>query len=119
MRHVFYYTFSQKVPSNGCFTSIVNAITAILDNEQMSAEIVEVLQVKYNSLKTTEIEHAFDFPTLLTVHSTYSREQVLAALGYFNEDPCPAFREGVKYFKDKKLDVFFVTLNKPEKDEYL
>src|SRR5699024_5785132 len=61
-------------------------------------------------------EHDFDFPTPLTVHSTYSREQVLAALGYFNEDQCPAFREGVKYFKDKKLDVFFVTLNKSEKD---
>src|SRR5699024_6388538 len=95
---------------------IEHALTAILDNEQMNSEILEVLQVKYNSLKTMEIEHDFDFPTPLTVHSTYSREQVLAALGYFNEDQCPAFRAGVKYFKDKKLDVFFVTLNKSEKD---
>lgn len=116
MRNMFYYSFFQKEPSKEGFTSIEHALTAILDNEQMNSEILEVLQVKYNSLKTMEIEHDFDFPTPLTVHSTYSREQVLAALGYFNEDQCPAFREGVKYFKDKKLDVFFVTLNKSEKD---
>lgn len=27
-----------------------------------------------------------------------------------------AFREGVKYFEDKKSDIFFITLNKSDKD---
>ena len=31
-------------------------------------------------------------------------------------DSSPSFREGVKYFKDKNLDIFFITLNKSEKD---
>ena len=40
----------------------------------------------------------------------------MAALEYFNENKKPTFREGVKYFKEKKLDAFFITLNKSEKD---
>lgn len=63
-----------------------------------------------------EIENEFDFPCPLTVHSRYSTAQVLAALGYFNETASSSFREGVKFFKEKNLDVFFTTLNKSEKD---
>lgn len=40
----------------------------------------------------------------------------MAALEYYNEEKTPAFREGVKYFQDKNLDIFFITLNKSEKD---
>jgi hypothetical protein len=40
----------------------------------------------------------------------------MAAFGYFEESKKPSFREGVKYFREKKLDAFFVTLNKSEKD---
>lgn len=40
----------------------------------------------------------------------------MAALGYFNENKKPAFREGVKYFEDKALDIFFITFNKSDKD---
>src|SRR5699024_7841630 len=58
----------------------------------------------------------FEFTTPLTVHSTYSKEQILAALDYYNEKNCPAFREGVKHFKEMKMDAFFITLNKSEKD---
>lgn len=40
----------------------------------------------------------------------------MAAFGYYNEAVNPAFREGVKHFKDRNLDIFFITLNKSEKD---
>ena len=50
------------------------------------------------------------------MHSNYSTNQILAAFGYYNEEKSPAFREGVKYFEDKDLDIFFITLNKSEKD---
>lgn len=40
----------------------------------------------------------------------------MAAFEYYNGEKTPAFREGVKYFDDKKLDIFFITLNKSEKD---
>ena len=49
----------------------------------------------------------------LDVHCTYSRNQLLCALGFnaFN-----SMREGVKYLSDKKTDVLLITLNKSDKD---
>ena len=40
----------------------------------------------------------------------------MAAYGYYNETAKPAFRKGVKYLEKEKVDMFFVTLNKAEKD---
>jgi len=41
---------------------------------------------------------------------------ILVAFGKHTETKKSAFREGVLYLSEKKLDVFFVTLNKSEKD---
>lgn len=43
-------------------------------------------------------------------------DQILAALGKHTEQKRSSFREGVLYLDENKLDVFFVTLNKSEKD---
>ena len=44
---------------------------------------------------------------------TYTRDQLLVALDFLK----PAtVREGVKWLPEKQLDVFFVTLNKADKD---
>ena len=43
-------------------------------------------------------------------------DQILVALGKHTEKKRAHFREGAMYIADKKLDVFFVTLNKSEKD---
>ena len=40
----------------------------------------------------------------------------MAAFGYYNQDKKPAFREGVKYFEDKKTDIFFITLPKTSQE---
>ena len=42
--------------------------------------------------------------------------QIMAAFGLFTETESPEFREGVKRFEDKKTDIFFINLNKSEKD---
>ncbi|RKQ34702.1 DEAD/DEAH box helicase [Oceanobacillus halophilus] len=116
MVNMLYYTFYQKEPVKEGFSTIKTGLEKILENDQIRMEILQILEFNYQSIKTLEIDNDFDFVTPLTVHSTYSKEQIMAALGYFNEEKCPAFREGVKHFKDKKLDIFFTTLNKSEKD---
>ena len=40
----------------------------------------------------------------------------MAAFGLFTETESPEFREGVKYFENKKTDIFLINLNKSEKD---
>lgn len=52
----------------------------------------------------------------LDIHCMYSLDQVLAPFGYWNAQQSPAFREGVKYFADEQTDIFFITLNKSDKD---
>ncbi len=116
MLNMFYYTFYQDHPQKAGFTSIEEGVQKIVENKVFQEEILEILQYNYSELDIMEIENDFDFPCPLGVHCTYSKAQIMAALGYFNEDKNPAFREGVKYFEDKKLDVFFITLNKSEKD---
>ncbi len=53
----------------------------------------------------------------LAIHAAYTRDEILVALGHWNFNNRPSQREGVLHLKDRKLDVFFVTLQKSE-DEY-
>ncbi|WP_170008519.1 DUF3427 domain-containing protein [Bacillus fonticola] len=116
MLNMFYYSFYQAHPEKEGFLSVRDGIEKVLDHPAFREEIKEILQMLYESLETLEIAPSFSFPCPLQVHSQYSTNQVMAGLDYFNEAASPAFREGVKYFRDKELDVFFITLNKSEKD---
>ena len=44
------------------------------------------------------------------------RKEIMAAFGFFTETESPEFREGVKYFDDKRTDIFLINLNKSEKE---
>ena len=48
----------------------------------------------------------------LDLYCDYTFDQILVALGKHTEQKKSSFREGVLYLAEKKLDVFFVTLNK-------
>ena len=57
-----------------------------------------------------------EFDNMLYNHCTYTIDQALAAVGYWNYEKRPEMREGVLYLKDKKTHLFFINLNKSEKD---
>ncbi|WP_458413802.1 DUF3427 domain-containing protein [Schinkia sp. CFF1] len=114
--NMFYYSFYQAHPTKEGLASIEAGVNQLLSNEPFKNEILQILQYQYNSLETMELDHDLNFECPLRVHCSYSTNQILAALGYYNEEKSPAFREGVKYFQDKHLDIFFITLNKSEKD---
>ena len=52
----------------------------------------------------------------MTLHAPYTRDEVLAALGHWTRRKQPEMREGVLHLPDLRADVFFVTLQKTEKD---
>jgi superfamily II DNA or RNA helicase len=116
MLAMFYYSFYQSHPTNEGFESLEEGVAKVLEQPESKDEIKQILDFLYQSLETLEIENEFDFPCPLGVHCHYNTAQVLAALGYYNETSNPAFREGVKHFEDKNLDIFFITLNKSEKE---
>lgn len=52
----------------------------------------------------------------LTLHASYTREQVILALGLGSFEEPRSSREGVLHVPDRKLDVFFADINKSEAD---
>ncbi|MDR7002625.1 DUF3427 domain-containing protein [Neobacillus niacini] len=116
MLAIFYYSFYNSHPANEGLATLEEGVTRILAQPEFRDEIKKILEFLYQSLETMEFENDFDFYCPLGVHCSYNTSQILAALGYYNESSSPAFREGVKHFESKKLDIFFITLNKSEKD---
>lgn len=52
----------------------------------------------------------------LALHASYTREQVLLAMGQGSFENPKTSREGVLHVPDRKLDVFFADINKSEAD---
>ena len=116
MLNMMYYTFYNNEPVKEGLNSLEEGLEKILENKIMMSEVKEILSYNYHHLSFVDKKVELDFNCPLDLHCEYTRDQIMAALDYFNGDGKPAFREGVKYFADKELDVFFITLNKSEKD---
>lgn len=112
---LFYTIYVGKKEKFG-FSSIKDGIKSIVDNECYKNEILEILNILYENINCVPIKNSYDFECPLEVHCTYTQTQILAGLEYYTEDFYGPMLEGVKYFKDKDLDIFFITLNKSDKD---
>ena len=90
-----------------------NHLQALANSPVMLGELIELLQYQYERIDFIDepVELGFDCP--LDLHCTYTRDQILVALDFMKPS---TVREGVKYLPDQKLDVFFVTLNKSDKE---
>ncbi len=60
--------------------------------------------------------HRFAQTGLLNLHASYTREQVLLALGQGTFEKPRSSREGVLNVEDRKIDLFFADINKSEVD---
>ena len=110
---MLHYTIYQKPISDFGFDTAIDGVLALERNTIMFREIVELLQYCYEKIDFVDYRLDLDFTCPLDLHCTYSRDQILVALDFMS----PAnVREGVKYLQEKKTDIFFVTLNKSEKD---
>jgi superfamily II DNA or RNA helicase len=116
MLGMLYYSFFLGTPEKAGAGSFDAAMIELCSNKELMSEAIEILQYNYENIDFVDkhVDLGFTYP--LDLHCAYSVDQIMAAFGYFNEEKKPSFREGVKYFKEKDLDVFFITLNKAEKD---
>lgn len=113
---MFHYTIWQKpLPTFG-FASLLESLEQIRKNQRLSAEMLEIFRFNLAQLDFVDEPVELGFPNPLDLHCVYSRDQVLSALDYFTEERQPSMREGVLHVKERQLDVFFVTLNKSEKE---
>ena len=116
MINMLYYTFYSEEPNKLKFNSEKEAIEKLIENKEYKKELTEILEYLYEKIDCVPIKNSYDFICPLEVHSTYTLAQIMAGYGYYNENKKPSFREGVKYFEDKNIDAFFITLNKSDKD---
>lgn len=116
MRNLLFYTFYRATPEKLGLLTIEEGIDRVLSSTELKEEIRAILEYKLSKIETREWNNDLHFETPLMVHSLYTSDQIMAALGHYNEEKRPDFREGVKYLKDKKVNALFITLNKSEKD---
>ncbi|HUP76812.1 MAG TPA: DUF3427 domain-containing protein [Acidimicrobiales bacterium] len=104
-------------PNAGEFTSYEAGLRRLWEHPAVREEIVELLDVTEANAEFTPrrlSEHFADVP--LSVHCRYSREEILAAVGYASLDRKPrADMAGVRWVPDLQTDVFTVTLQKTER----
>ena len=113
MLQMFYITLWMKSADSWDSQVVLDNLYGLADSPTMIAEILEVLQYKYDHIDFIDAPVNLGFECPLDLHCTYTRDQLLVALDFMNPN---SVREGVKWLPEKKVDVLFVTLNKSDKD---
>jgi superfamily II DNA or RNA helicase len=113
MLQMFYITVWGKAAEDWNSDEVLDNLYSLADSPEMCAELMELLQYNFDHIDFIDepVDLGFDCP--LDLHCTYTRDQLLVALDYMTPGNV---REGVKWLSDKKIDVFFITLNKADKD---
>lgn len=113
MLQMFYVTVWGKVAEDWTSDEVLDHLYALSDSPVLLGELQELLRYRYEQIDFIDepVDLGFDCP--LDLHCTYSRDQLLVALDFMKPS---TVREGVKWLPEKKVDVFFVTLNKSDKD---
>lgn len=113
MLQMFYITVWGKSAESWDDKDVLDNLYALSDSTTLIGELMSLLQYRYEQIDFIDepVDLGFDCP--LDLHCTYTRDQLLVAMDFMK----PAnVREGVKWLPEKQLDVFFVTLNKSDKD---
>lgn len=113
MMQMFYVTVWGKAADAWDSDEVLDNLYALSDSTVLLKELLALLQYRFEQIDFIDapVDVGFDCP--LDLHCTYTRDQLLVAMDFLK----PAtVREGVKWLPDKQLDVFFVTLNKSDKD---
>ncbi|HZJ83389.1 MAG TPA: DUF3427 domain-containing protein, partial [Clostridia bacterium] len=113
MLQMFQFTVWQKTVEESGFSDLKEGLMAICDNPILFQELLAILRYNLDHIDFVDepVELGFDCP--LDLYCRYSRDQILVALDDFNPN---VMRQGVKWFREKKLDIFINTLNKSEKN---
>jgi len=110
---MFHYTFWQTSIKGSVESELRKGLQRIHASPTLLSELMEILNLRFESIDFIDTPANLGYVCPLDIHCHYSRDQILVALGHM--DPSD-IREGVKYLPDLKTDVFFITLNKSEKE---
>ena len=112
--------FYSLFPGGGGFTSPGEGVNA-LHREEIVDEMKQIIDIAFDTARRSTYDVSTLEPALadvpLSLHATYSREEILAALGWTAEGRSPAtMREGVAWCPAVSADAFLITLKKSDTD---
>ncbi|MDV3125283.1 DUF3427 domain-containing protein [Mycobacterium sp. 21AC1] len=112
--------FYSLFPNAGGFDSAAAGL-GVLRGEAVADEMRQVIDIAFDAAHRSTYVLGDMVPELsevpLALHATYSREEILAALGWVSEKRAPAtMREGVAWCESINADAFLITLKKSDND---
>ena len=113
MMQMFYITIWGKSIEDWNDQEVVDNLYSLSNSPVLLSELIALLEYNYNRIDFIDdtVDIGFDCP--LDLHCTYTRDQLLVAMDFMKPN---TVREGVKWLPEKEVDVFFITLNKSDKD---
>ncbi len=113
MLQMFYVSIWKNVIDYDNPNVAYEKLKSLACSKTMLHEIKELFKYLYENIDIVDKKIGFDFDCPIDLHCTYSRDQLLVAMDFMKPS---TVREGVKWLRDKKIDILFVTLNKSNKD---
>ncbi len=113
MMQMFYVTLWQNTVDDWNAPEVKQNLSELCNSKNMLGELIELLSYNLERIDVVGENVELGFGCPLELYCTYTRDQILVAMDFMKPQ---TVREGVKWIDDKKLDVFFVTLNKADKD---
>ena len=113
MMQMFYVSVWLKAADDWNSDEVLESLYALADSPVLLGELIDLLQYNYDHIDFIDKPVSVGFDCPLDLHCTYTRDQLLVALDFMKPS---TVREGVKWLPEKNIDVFFVTLNKADKD---
>ena len=113
MMQMLYVSIWLKTVDDWNDDEVLTNLYSLSESPVLLGELMDLLQYNYDRIDFIDspVDIGFDCP--LDLHCTYTRDQILVALDFMKPS---TVREGVRWLPEIQTDVFFVTLNKADKD---
>lgn len=111
--NMFYTTVWQEPITDFSDKDVRDHLHALADSPVMLEELTDLLRYQLDQIDFIDHPARLPYDCPLDVHCSYTRDQLLVALGFMSPR---TLREGVKYLREKKTDILLVTLHKSDKD---
>jgi hypothetical protein len=113
MLQMWQFTIWGRSAADMGFSTPLDCLRQLKRNPMLYDELQDILRYQLDNIDFLWRENDLDFECPLDLYCTYSRDQIMVALDYLKPS---TVREGTRYLPEKKSDVFFITLNKSEKE---
>jgi hypothetical protein len=96
-------------------TTLRASLDRLWANSNIKSELQELLEVLSERAPRLALDAGLEPEIPLSLHTRYSRNEILAAFGEATAEKPTTWREGVKWIANYQMDAFLVTLNKSER----